>query len=343
MPNPRTPSPDDGGLRAVLERELEQRRGRAPEAGEIFVLPETAELPVEWALLEARPKAFLAIPADTQPLAGSRDFALGPHVLSGPLTLRCGHPVEIAAARLRPELRTGLLDPHSLAAVRSLQTALARGTAADDPMGEEVDRDPEYRDWVDEVLDPARAVMVGLGGDVAAADAKGAKVIPFEERSVERSGRYSGTRGRFLPWLVAASLAIGLGWTTWRLRESQEMNQEILAPQINEPNLSLSFGTVRGEEEFRISPPTGSPGERLHLRGFVPPGLNGPVDIVLLDGQNHEIARGQVDTRTPTAEWAVSISRSRVPQGRYRIELQGPAREALFSKDLRFVETSPAP
>jgi len=103
MSNASTPSGED--LRAVLERELEQRRGRAPEPGEIFVLSETAELPVEWALLEARPKAFLAIPADTQPLAGSRDFALGANVLSGPLVLRCGHAAEIAASRLRPRDR----------------------------------------------------------------------------------------------------------------------------------------------------------------------------------------------------------------------------------------------
>ena len=337
MPNPRTPSPDDGGLRAVLERELEQRRGRAPEPGEIFVLPETAELPVEWALLEARPKAFLAIPADTQPLAGSRDFALGPHVLSGPLTLRCGHPVEIAAARLRPELRTGLLDPHSLAAVRSLQTALARGTASDDPMGEEVDRDPEYRDWVEEVLDPARAVMVGLGGDVPA-DSTGAKVMPFEAsrgRRGEPGGR-GATFSRVLPWLVAASLAIGLGL---QRKEFYKFRRDLLVTRFDQPSEYLPPGIVRGETKIDLPRASGDPGEIFNLSGRVPGDLEEqPMALVLLGQANREMARSVLRTRHPSEDWSINLLRADLVPGPYRIQLQNAAREPLFSWDIRFVE-----
>jgi len=343
MSNSSTPSGED--LRAVLERELEQRRGRAPEPGEIFVLSETAELPVEWALLEARPKAFLAIPADTQPLAGSRDFALGANVLSGPLVLRCGHAAEIAASRLRPELRTGLLDPHSLAAARSLQAALAAGTAAEDPLGEEVDRDPEYRDWVEEVLDPARAVLVGLGEGGGQGTSRGAEVIPFENprsRKNERSIRGQGsTFRRILPWLVAASLAIALGWERWELREALKAMSEA---QFNEPSLPLPAGTVRGEIEWKLPPAKGIPGERIRFSGYVPADLAGPmpIEVVLLDKRDQALARSPAETLEPTAEWSITITRSKVPPGRYRVELQNSAREVLTSWDIRVVETTPA-
>ncbi|HXU32707.1 MAG TPA: hypothetical protein VN851_19225 [Thermoanaerobaculia bacterium] len=340
MPNLPTPKEDD--LRAVLERELEQRRGRAPEAGEIFVLSETAELPVEWALLEARPKAFLAIPADTQPLAGTRDLALGANVLSGPLVLRCGHPTEIAASRLRPELRTGLLDPHSLAAARALQAALASGTAVEDLMGEEVDRDPEYRDWVEEVLDPARAVLVGLGGVSAEED----NVIPFEQgraRRIERSGRGQGsTFLRVLPWLAAACLAIALGWSRLELRKVLDA---ALAPQFDEPSHFLAAGTVRGESEFRVPPDTGQIGQRVRFSGQVSGDLREPMPmtIVLLDKNDREVARSPLQTRGLGEDWAMTVARSLVRQGPYRIELQSPAKKTIFFWNINVIEAPPAP
>ncbi len=342
MSNSSTPSGQD--LRAVLERELEQRRGRAPEPGEIFVLSETAELPVEWALLEARPKAFLAIPADTQPLAGSRDFALGANVLSGPLVLRCGHAAEIATSRLRPELRTGLLDPQSLAAARSLQSALAAGTAEEDPLGEEVDRDPEYRDWVEEVLDPARAVLVGLSGTGKERPSLGADVVSFESRRPPKpSRRGSGsTFLRVLPWLVAAGLAIGLGWSRWEVRE---LFEEISAAHYDEGSLYLAPGTVRGDIDFNLPPASALPGERVRFSGIVPANLPGPqpMAIVLLDKRNRALVRSPIQTRDPSSEWAMSVLRSKLPPGSCRVELQSPQGESLASWDIRLVESPSKP
>ncbi|MEP7011581.1 MAG: hypothetical protein ABJC13_14760 [Acidobacteriota bacterium] len=344
MSNPRIPSKGED-LRALLERELEERRGRAPEPGEIFVLSETAELPVEWALLEAGPNSFLAIPADTQPLAGSRDFALGANVLSGPLVLRCGHAAEIAASRLRPELRTGLLDPHSLAAARSLQKALAAGTSAADPVGEEVDRDPEYRDWVTEVLDPARAVLRGLGeGDNRSSEVE-SKVVPFEDRRlkrVEQPTRVQAPGWRpALPWLVAAGLAIALGWSNHELREIQVAAAE---PQFDEPSLALPGGTVRGETSFPLPPDSGSPGERVHISGFTPSDLVGPTPtvLVLLDKFDHEVVRSPVRDRGPSDDWSMAIPRLKVSPGRYRVALRSLDGKPLAVWDIRVVESADA-
>lgn len=336
MSNLPTPPPEDD-LRAVLERELEQRRGHAPEAGEIFVLPETAELPVEWALLETRPKAFLAIPVDTQPLAGSRDFALGSHVLSGPLSLRCGHAVEINAARLRPELRTGLLDPHSLAAARALQTALAAGTAAEDPMGEEVDRDPEYRDWVEEVLDPARAVLVGLGEaggkDSVSVGADVVQLGDWRERQSENTSRRGGPGAagwvrRASPWLAAALLAVSLG-LGWQLAKMD--SAVVFDPQVARVSLG---SVVRGDQVIKLEP--GEDRLLLSVGLDVPSVERARLRLVrkdrslIYDGIPHEVGHGAV---VP-----VLIPRSLLRAGRYWLELVSESGEVLVVEEIR-IET----
>lgn len=343
MSNVSTPSEGED-LRAVLERELEQRRGRAPEPGEIFVLSETAELPVEWALLEARPKAFLAIPADTQPLAGSRDFALGANVLSGPLVLRCGHAAEIAASRLRPELRTGLLDPHSLAAARSLQAALAAGTAAEDPLGEEVDRDPEYRDWVEEVLDPARAVLVGLGAGGGQGRGGAEEVVGIEDwrgrqrEKAERSGgnRFAGLVRRGAPWLAAALLAVAFG-LSWQ--EVRRLQQVVDAPTFDEPAFPISSDAVRGETEVKLPPGH----ERVRLSGEVPIGLSGPTSLVLIGRGGSVIAKSEIVERREFDPWSMTVSRRSLSPGVFTIELREPNGNVIDHWTIRIVEPEPVP
>ncbi len=346
--------PTEGSaLRAALASELERRRGHAPEPGEIFVLTETAELPVEWALLEARPLAFLAVPADVQPLAGSRDLALGANVLSGPLVLRCGHAVLIAAARLRPELRTGLLDPATLTAARALHAILAAGTADLDPLGEEIDRDPEYRDWVEEVLDPARAAMAGLAGEGREEKEHpwGGEVVEMgdwrEKRRDARERSDRPTRSersgflRVLPWLAAACLALAFGWTGTELRR---LRQLVSQPRFDEPNLPLDTGTVRGESEFSVPPPGRLPGERVRISGYVPADLPKalPMVLVLLDKQRRELVRGLEQTRNPSSEWSMTFSRSKLSPGPYRVELRAEDGEVLASWGIRVLESPPA-
>jgi hypothetical protein len=344
MSNPRIPEQGED-LRALLERELEERRGRAPEPGEIFVLSETAELPVEWALLEARPKSFLAIPADTQPLAGSRDFALGANVLSGPLVLRCGHAAEIEASRLRPELRTGLLDPHSLAAARALQAALANGTAAADPVGEEVDRDPEYRDWVEEVLDPARGVLVGQRESEKERDgSRGGKVVGIEDwrgrrgERVERIGgsRFAGLIRRASPWLAAALLAVALG-LSWQ--EVRRLQQAVDAPTFDEPAFRIAPDPVRGETEVEL--PRGT--ERVRLSGEVPSDRSGPMSLVLLGRGGAIIAQSKIVERVETDPWSMTVARRFLSPGLFKIELREPNGNVIDHWTIRIVETEPVP
>jgi hypothetical protein len=321
-----------------LERELERRRGRAPEPGEIFVLLETAELPVEWALLEARAEAFLAIPADVQPLAGSRDFALGSNVLSGPLTLRCGHSVEIAASRLRPELRTGLLDPHSLAAARALQAALAAGTAESDPIGEEVDRDPEYRDWMEDVLDPARAVWVGLGeGSGKQSEFRSGEVVGIEDwrvRRPEKADRRGGPRiahlvRRASPWLAAALLAVSVG-LGWQLVKLQRQSAE---PLFDEPSFSVDLATARGEEILEL--PIGAKWVRLAVA--VPDNTETPLVLTLKRAAGEVVAVGPPKQASPGDERSISVARNILSPGLYRLQLlRASDHQVVAERILRF-------
>ncbi len=333
--------PTEGSaLRAALASELERRRGHAPEPGEIFVLTETAELPVEWALLEARPLAFLAVPADVQPLAGSRDLALGANVLSGPLVLRCGHAVLIAAARLRPELRTGLLDPATLTAARALHAILAAGTADLDPLGEEIDRDPEYRDWVEEVLDPARAVLAGLAGLVGEGREEkehpwGGEVVEMGDwraRQREKAERGGGTGfrewvRRGSPWLAAALLAVsvGLGWQLVRGRQAIVFN-----PQTE--NVSLG-SAVRGDRVVKLGPGEGSLLISVVLSEDVPSIEHARFRFVRAPGDR--IFEETLVRAGPGSEVRILIPRDRIATGRYRLELVAEGGKLLAVEEIR--------
>ncbi len=332
MSNQRT---EGNELRAALASELERRRGHAPEPGEIFVLTETAELPVEWALLEVRPQAFLAVPADVQPLAGSRDLALGTDVLSGPLVLRCGHAVPIAATRLRPELRTGLLDPPTLAAARALQAAVAAGTAAVDPLGEEVDRDPEYRDWVEEVLDPARVVMAGFVGEGEKEVARGGAVVEmgdWRERRREKAERSegSGFRGwvrRGSPWLAAALLAVavGLGWQLANRRQAI-----VFEPQAEVVPLG---SVVRGDVVIKLAPDQPWLLLEISLSTDVPSVEHSRVRLVRADGKvvlEEEPSKTGAGVVVP-----ILITRSLIAPGRYRLELVAEGGNRLAEEEIR--------
>lgn len=131
--------------------------------GDLFVVPEAGGSPVEWALLERRPENsdwFMAVPADTVPLAGSGDVEVPPGEPLAPLTLRCAHAVPLRERLLRRGWRTGTLDPRTLAkALETLRAIEAKAYVAS-PLAEEVDRDPEYLDWIRDVVAPARLNLI---------------------------------------------------------------------------------------------------------------------------------------------------------------------------------------
>lgn len=131
--------------------------------GDLFVVPEAGDAPVEWALLERRPESsdwFMAVPADTVPLAGSGDVEVPPGEPLAPLTLRCAHAVPLRERLLRRGWRTGALEPRTLAKALETLRAIEAKTYVAPPLAEEVDRDPEYLDWIRDVVAPARLNLI---------------------------------------------------------------------------------------------------------------------------------------------------------------------------------------
>lgn len=184
---------------------------REPAAGDLFALPETAELPVEWAVLGADPGTaglWVAVPADTNPLRGPGDLWLGPGEPGGPLCLRCRFAVRLPRAVLETARRSGTLSTEIPVRALALHRDHERGELPPDPLAEEVARDPEYGDWEDHVLAPAQA---------AASTAA---------RRAESAGPAKAPRTSPRPLIALAAtlalLAVGLGAWGWQLRQQVE-------------------------------------------------------------------------------------------------------------------------
>ena len=130
--------------------------GMPPEPGDLFVLAATADLPVEWAILDRRPGELLAVPADNRSLAGSADVEVPAELSGGPLSLRCRFGVWLDAGLFEPDLRSGALTPNIVAEALHRFRRLESGGLEASPLAEEVDADPEYADWIREVPERAR-------------------------------------------------------------------------------------------------------------------------------------------------------------------------------------------
>jgi hypothetical protein len=203
-------------------------QGRSPEQGELILFPETADIPVEWAVLgrdPGRPGLVLVVPADTNPKVGTADLEVPVDSPVAPLALRCGFGVWIGEARLDIARRTGgALDPEDVSAARRVWEARERGEPVGSLLAEETDADPEYRDWIEDVLIPARAALI-------AAPAK-TPVVPLRRRPAFFGNPFALAASVLL--MVSLGLGGGVLWQDRRIevlareraRTEQELRQE---------------------------------------------------------------------------------------------------------------------
>ncbi len=243
--------------------EIDERRGQPAAPGDLFVLAESAEGAVEWAVLARDPEGWLlAVPADANVLVGSADVVC---VQDGvPLTLRCAFAVRLAAGRFERGRRSGAVAPADVERALTRCSALDRGERVGSVLEHEVDQDPEYLDWVEEVLEPARRTVLGREG--AAAAAAGAHE-PAEEPGAEPLRGPWGGRGVVRPgawYLMAASilLAVGAGlgsgllWRHNRALERQLAAARLAGAAVANPvlaQLDLTAG-LRGDLEQTLPP-----------------------------------------------------------------------------------------
>jgi len=138
----------------------QEARGAEPWPGDLFVLPETADWPVEWLLVErAREGRCLVVAADAHPVLGCADVAIGPEAEGGPLSIRADVGLWIGIESLRRAERTGALAAEDLDRVRRKRAGGGIGGMTDSRLGEDGEPDPEYEDWLDEVVLPARGAL----------------------------------------------------------------------------------------------------------------------------------------------------------------------------------------
>ncbi len=190
-------------------------RAAAPAPGDLYVLTASSEHPVEWAVLEGQPEGggrVLAVPADGNVLAGSADVAVPASAPCGPLTLRCRFAGWLDAGLFAGQPRIGRLDPGEVERAHRRWSEIGEGIAAGSLLEREVDEDPEYQDWLDEVVAPAWRALFDEGGDRG--QRTGAAIEPARRPSAIRSP----------PMLLAASILLmvtaGLaGSLLWRQQQ----------------------------------------------------------------------------------------------------------------------------
>jgi hypothetical protein len=240
---------------AEAEAELDRRGGEPPRPGDLYAHPATAAWGVEWLVLEEGGDGrWLLVPADTHPLAGSRDVEISAGEPSGPLVLRCGHGVGLDGKFFEAAERSGEISAAALHQARDKHHRIEAGTLRGDPLEREVDEDPEYEDWLAETVTPARQALAPAGSGEPRARGRGASARP----------------PAYLPRAVAAGLAAaGVGLLLWSLglqretrtliAENQELQHENLGLQqqldrwsrtSDRPFLIGSYGEVLlGESE----------------------------------------------------------------------------------------------
>ncbi len=199
---------------------------RPPKPGDLYVLVETAGFPVEWAVLDAPaggPGRFLAVPADTNPLAGSADVEILANEPAGPLSLRCRFALWLDAARFDPDRRTGALAPDAVARALEKKAALEAGDPAASPLSWETDADPEYEDWVREVLIPAHAALASP----APREAPATRARTIRSRWSAPGNPYAALAASIL-LMVTLGLAGGLLWQKGQITDLAHRNEEEL-------------------------------------------------------------------------------------------------------------------
>ena len=224
---------------AESERELRRRGADKPRPGDLFLPAATADLPVEWAVLEEDPgeaRRLVVVPADASPMAGSSDLVVPETAGCGPLTLRLAFAAAIDADGLEPETRTDTLPPELVERARQKRREHAEGSLAATDSEQEVDAGAEYREWVAEVLEPARTALAER------------RVLTFRSRARRFDLRLYAAAASIL---LAAGLGFG-GGVAWQRTASPPVFRQPLA-DVPFRTIFLA-GTPRSEGETLAVP-----------------------------------------------------------------------------------------
>ncbi len=290
--------------------------GGPPETGDLFVLRATRDLPVEWAVLDRRPEGgeLLAVPADVSPFAGSADVEVPATEPGGPLCLRCRFGAWLDAGLFEPRLRSGSLSPETVAEARQQVRRLEAGTLEPSPLAEETDAESEYRDWIREVPEQARALAL------AARPAGARTPRSFLEEGYRLAAMF-------------AVLAVGLaGWVAVLRREVDRLSAPIFDISPHEVVLGE---THRGATVLEIPAQDSQVLLTLVVDASIPPQ---DARFEILDARGRLVWRSNPLRLTPR-DFRLFIRRSQLPDGEYRVRIVPEAGGRPLSESTFTIQT----
>ncbi len=329
-------------LQAAVDRHGDERarsaaRGPEPWPGDLYALAETADLPVEWLVVERAASGQCRVVAtDTNPALGSADVPVPAELEGGPLSVRCAVSLQVDVEALRRGERTGTVDPEILEPVRRRLEELAAGSLDAGP-------DPELEDWHTEVLAPARAAL-----------------LPPELKAPVPPLRRFGRRAAMASILLLLAALGGLSALAWRfhrgeLQARSEIDRLVQERQALEAEHQRQLAALRQAQTQAPRPPEPPP-VREPLRPlinlayaiFYPGETRGDLREIVIPRTTHllllfyvghwetctkyelEIARRgsasfTIEGLKPlfSQEVSVAIPRTQLPDGSYRLRLYG--------------------
>ena len=140
-------------------------RDSLPAAGDIYVFSATAEIGVEWVIVLQHlddTALWFMVPFDQNPMAGTWDVPVAESSEAGPGTLRCGRGIWIHVDDIGAGSRSGFLEQWYVDKARSRLAELVNPDHGPVKTRPEVDFDPDYQEWMDEVTAAAERLEFQL-------------------------------------------------------------------------------------------------------------------------------------------------------------------------------------
>ncbi len=154
-------------LSAELARKQEQLReelskcSSRPQPGDIFIFKYPKTLGIQWVIVGSSQEnsQLLVVPADNNPMVGSKDIGISDKALSGPVTLRCGYSFSMSPQQFKKDcLRVGLLEEWDLQYASDMIKRISEKTVRSSVLQQETDDDPDYKDWMEQVSSAREAL-----------------------------------------------------------------------------------------------------------------------------------------------------------------------------------------
>jgi hypothetical protein len=296
-------------LQAAVVRHEDERarsaaRGPEPWPGDLYTLSETADLPVEWLVVERSASGRCrVVAADTHPGLGNADVPVPAESQGGPLSVRCAVSVEVGVETLRRGERTGTVDPEILDPVRRRLEELSAGSLDAAP-------DPELEDWHAEVLAPARAAL-----------------LPPELKAPGPPPRRLGRRAALAAILLLLASLGGLSALAWRfhrgeLQARNEIDRLVRERRSLEAEHQRQLAALRDAQARARRPPEPPPPAPVPLQplvnlayaSFYPGETRGTEqEIAIPGGATHLFLLVYVGDREPCKEYELEITRRGAP------------------------------